>query len=140
MAGDSGRHQASIQLSDKALKETENLARAFIENDVNDQLQNIKELLEKGVKIVDVSEAGLDVSKGKLVGVSFCFTGALEIKRKEAQEMVKNLGGECKSSVSKGLTYLVQADPGSQSTKAKKARGYGTKVIGEKEFLKIVGS
>lgn len=77
-------------------------------------------------------------SGDKLAGKSFCFTGALSLKRNEAQQMVKDLGGECKSSVSRGLTYLVQADPDSESTKSKKAKKLGTRVIGEEEFLKMV--
>jgi DNA ligase (NAD+) len=47
-------------------------------------------------------------------------------------------GYEVKSSVSKGLTYLVTNDINSGSTKAKKALSYGTKIINEEEFLKLV--
>jgi len=75
---------------------------------------------------------------GKLTGKSFCFTGEICIKRPDAFKLVESMGGEIKSSVSKGLDFLVQADPKSTSTKATKARSYGTKVIGEKEFLDMV--
>jgi len=75
---------------------------------------------------------------GKLTGKSFCFTGEIGIKRNDAMRLVEQAGGEVKTSVSKGLTYLVQADPNSNSTKAQKARKYGTRVIGETEFLKLV--
>lgn len=79
-----------------------------------------------------------DRPNGKLTGQSFCFTGQISLARPDAQKLVKSLGGEVKSSVSKGLTYLVQADPSSKTTKAVKAKQYGTKVIGEEEFLKLV--
>lgn len=77
-------------------------------------------------------------SRGKLAGQSFCFTGALSIKRNDAQKIVLRLGGDVKTGVGKGLTYLVQADPASTSTKSKKAQQYGTKVIGEQEFMDMV--
>jgi DNA ligase (NAD+) len=55
-----------------------------------------------------------------------------------AKDLVEKNGGEFKTSVSKGLTYLVQADPSSNSTKTQKARKYGTEVIGPDDFLDMV--
>jgi DNA ligase (NAD+) len=75
---------------------------------------------------------------GKLTGKSFCFTGEISIKRGDAFKLVESLGGEVKSSVSRGLTYLVQANKNSASGKAQKARTYGTQVLGEKEFFDLV--
>ncbi|HUU89196.1 MAG TPA: BRCT domain-containing protein [Candidatus Glassbacteria bacterium] len=92
----------------------------------------LAKLLRNGVEIMKKQD-------GELTGKSFCFTGALNIKRSHAKKVVESLGGEFKSSVSKGLTYLVQADPASQTTKSKKALTLGTKVIGEEEFLNVVG-
>jgi len=89
-------------------------------------------------KLLDVGIIIKEEVKGKLTGMSFCFTGELTIKRPDAMRLVKELGGEVKSSVSKGLTYLVQSNPQSTSSKAEKARKYGTKVIGEREFLDLV--
>ena len=74
-----------------------------------------------------------------LEGISFCFTGELkEIKRKEAEEKVKELGGTAKSSVVKSLTYLVTNEPDSGSSKNKKAQELGVKIIDEKEFLALI--
>jgi NAD-dependent DNA ligase len=42
---------------------------------------------------------------------------------------IERLGGTVKSGVSKGLNYLVQKDPLSESNKTKKADEYGTKII-----------
>jgi DNA ligase (NAD+) len=49
-------------------------------------------------------------------GLSFCFTGELKsMKRGEAEEKIKSLGAQSKSSVVKGLSYLVTNDPTSGS-------------------------
>lgn len=73
-----------------------------------------------------------------LVGKSFCFTGELNtLKRKEAEAMVQEKGGAVKSSVTKGLTYLVTNTPDSGSSKNKKARELGTAIITEEEFLTL---
>lgn len=67
---------------------------------------------------------------------SICFTGALEtLTRNDAQKLATESGFEVKGGVTKGLTYLVMADPNSQSGKARKARELGTKLLSEKEFL-----
>jgi len=77
---------------------------------------------------------------GPLAGKSFCFTGELgSMKRPQAEELVRSLGGQPKSSVTKGLSYLVTNDPGSGSEKNKKAASFGVAIIGEPEFLKMVG-
>lgn len=76
--------------------------------------------------------------EGKLSGMSFCFTGAMEFKRKDLQKMVEENGGTNFDSVKKGLSYLVMADPNSTSTKAKKAREQGTKMITPEQFLEMV--
>jgi len=52
--------------------------------------------------------------------------------------LVESMGGEVKSSVSKGLTYLVQANKTSTSGKTQKASKYGTEIIDEKDFMKLV--
>jgi len=75
---------------------------------------------------------------GQLTGKSFCFTGQISIKRGDAQKFVESMGGEIKTSVSRGLTYLIQSNAKSTSSKSQKALKYGTEVLGEKEFLKLV--
>jgi DNA ligase (NAD+) len=74
-----------------------------------------------------------------LRGLSFCFTGELSsMKRSEAEEKIKALGAQSKSTVVKGLSYLVTNDPGSGSSKNKKARDLGIKIIDEEQFLDII--
>jgi len=72
-------------------------------------------------------------------GLSFCFTGELaSMKRNQAEEKIKALGASAKSSVVKGLSYLVTNDPGSGSAKNKKARELGVPIINEEEFLALL--
>jgi DNA ligase (NAD+) len=75
---------------------------------------------------------------GKLSGMSFVITGTLKsVSREEAADKIRSLGGVFQSSVAKGTTYLVAGGKVGAS-KLNKARSYGTKVIDEQEFLKII--
>lgn len=75
-----------------------------------------------------------------LKGLSFCFTGELNtMKRAQAEVLVKEKGGTVKSSVVKGLSYLVTNTPDSGSSKNKKAQELGTAIITEEAFLKLIG-
>ena len=91
----------------------------------------VPELLSVGVKIKEKK-------KGALTGKSFCFTGKSVRKRSELESLVSEHGGTVKASVTKGLTFLVLADPNSNSTKAQAARKNGTKCISEDDFIKMV--
>lgn len=84
---------------------------------------------------VDESKPKKEIS-GKFSGQKFCFTGTMNSPRKLLEAKVKNAGGKI-SSVSKGLNYLVIADPNSNSSKAKKARDLGVTLISEEEFLDL---
>lgn len=76
---------------------------------------------------------------GSCSGKSFCFTGALEIVRREAEKYVKANGGKI-ASVSKNLDYLVTDDPidPNGSNKMQKAIKLGIKIITGDEFNKMV--
>ncbi len=92
----------------------------------------IKRLLAVGVVPVSPSAGG------GLSGKTFCFTGALSRPRKEYENLVDKHGGSVLSGVTKDLKYLVMSDPSSGSSKAEKARKYGTECIDEAAFLAIV--
>jgi len=111
---------------------------------LNDKKELIKKLLSVGITIKGEEKV---VSKSnKLEGLSFCFTGA--IKRVDAsgvrftrdmmQNLVRENGGKI-SSVKKGLSHLVMADPNSTSSKAQKARKLGIDLLSEDDFFKMVG-
>ena len=82
-------------------------------------------------------EKKVEVKDGKLSGKSFCFTGAMDYKRSDLEKMVVDNGGTV-SSVKKGLTFLVQADPSSTSSKSVKAKSLGISIISPEEFLEMV--
>lgn len=76
---------------------------------------------------------------GKLSGQYFVVTGTLtSMGRDEAAERVRALGGTFQTSVAKDTTYLVAGGKVGGS-KLKKAQEYGTKIIDEAEFLKLIG-
>jgi len=76
-----------------------------------------------------------------LRGKTFCFTGELKtMKRGEAEEKIKAFGAQAKSSVVKGLSYLVTNDSSSGSSKNKKAEELGIPIIDEAEFIKLIST
>ena len=91
-------------------------------------------LVDKGIIILKQVDDSLP-----LTGKSFCFTGELRtMKRSDAQNLVKEKGGIVKSSVVKGLSYLVTNDSSSGSAKNEKAASLGIPVIDEDAFLSLV--
>lgn len=89
-------------------------------------------------KIIEIESIGAD---SLLSGLSFCFTGELHsMKRNEGEQLIKSNGGSVKSSVVKGLSYLVTNDTTSGSSKNKKARELGIPIINEEEFLALLES
>ncbi len=94
----------------------------------------MKELLDSGV----IKIKGESQETRKLEGLSFCFTGKLDsMSRKEAEELVREHGGKAKSSVNRGLSYLV-TNSTEKTAKFVKAQEQGTKIITEKEFLELL--
>ena len=83
-------------------------------------------------------EPQFEKKSGKLVGVNVVVTGTLEImSRDEAAARIRALGGTFQTSVAKDTTYLV-AGGKVGSSKLKKAESYGTKIINEPDFLKLL--
>lgn len=74
-------------------------------------------------------------------GMCFCFTGGLDsMTRDQAQEMVIERGGSCKSSVTGAVTHLITNTPDSGSAKNKKAASMGIPILTEIEFLKMMAT
>jgi DNA ligase (NAD+) len=95
----------------------------------------IRRLKEAGVNMKSREE-----SRGRrpLEGQVFVITGTLVgFTREEAQERLEALGAQIGSSVTRKTTCLVAGE--SPGSKLGKARELGLKVIGEREFLKIIG-
>ena len=145
-----GRSQAKnlvelgIDTVDKFLKVTkEELARlpGFKETKAERicvALHSAKSVIEKTLKHMRIKEIKMNKT-GKCANLSFCFTGAASRPRAELKQMAENAGATVSGSVNKKLDYLVIADPESTSTKAKKARELGVKLLSEDEFIVMIG-
>lgn len=94
-------------------------------------------LLEK-FKLLGV-EPVYHKASGKLAGMNFVVTGTLEtMGRDQAADKIRALGGTFQSSVAKDTTFLV-AGANVGASKLEKAKKYNIKVLGEKEFITILG-
>lgn len=90
-------------------------------------------LLDQGVVVSQE-----DVTDQLLSGKVFLFTGSLSgMSRSEAKQLVKELGGQVVSGVSKRVTHLVAGDK--SGSKLKKAKEMGIPVLNVKEFSQLVG-
>lgn len=112
----------------------------FAETTAHTLVSGLKEVKEEIDSLVDGGIITvISNSDGKFSGKSFCFTGELvTMKRADAQNLVKENGGAVKSSVVKGLSYLVTNDVSSGSSKNKKAAELGIPVINEEQFIALV--
>jgi DNA ligase (NAD+) len=123
-------------------------ANAFL-NGMKKKEEVIKNLLDVGIKIKGKEKPVMANTKAnsQITGKSFVFTGAIEridekgerYTRNRLQELVVQNGGMTPSSVAKGVSYLVQADPSSTSSKTQKAEKLGVEILSEKDFFKMLG-
>lgn len=101
---------------------------------------------EARTKAISAATASRATASNPLAGRTICFTGALSghlggerITRTRAEALAEEAGLEVRTSVSSDLDILVVADPNTQSTKARKARQCGTRVIAEMELWRQLG-
>ncbi len=93
----------------------------------------LSQFIQNGVEPV------FEKHSGSLSGKSFVITGSLEsMGRDEAAEKIRSQGGTFQSSVGKDTTYLVAGGKVGAS-KLKKAEQYGTQIIDEETFHKLIG-
>ncbi len=112
------------------------VARSIVEFFANERnRETIRKLLAAGV--TPLPEAEIEERPKPLAGKRFVFTGALkEFTRHEAEELVRALGGETASSVSRRTDYVVVGEnPGS---KLLRARELGIKTLSEEEFKELI--
>ena len=84
------------------------------------------------------SLSGPSKAKTSIKG-SICVTGSLKFgSRNKFLEFALEHGYESKAGVSRGLTYLVNNDINSNSSKNRKAKELGIKILSEDDFMKIV--
>src|SRR5574344_1388330 len=94
----------------------------------------VNELLELGIK---PQAPKAQKSTGDFVNKTFVLTGTLEtLKRDEASEMIKELGGKTSSSVSKNTSYVVAGE--NAGSKLTKAQDLGVIILSESQFLDML--
>ncbi len=143
-----GRSEASnlIAFGIDSLEKWKDLTAAQIEefpgfketkaNRISEAVESNFSLIETMAGVMSM-KASKPSSSGKLDGKSFCFTGTMTNPRKVLEQKVTDAGGQVRS-VSKELDFLVIADTSSTTTKATKARKFGTQLISEEDFLAMV--
>lgn len=93
------------------------------------------EWMRKQITSVAAAKKALSGSQ-KLAGSSFCLTGKLSQTRPHFENLIRQHGGVVKSSVTRGLDYLVVGqDAGSKKAKAQKL---GIKTISERELINLM--
>jgi DNA ligase (NAD+) len=111
------------------------IAKSIIDIVKDKEFNNVVNKLKKAG--LNFKENSRKISK-VLDGKTFIFTGSLtNYGRADAENIVRELGGNVVSSISKKIDYVVLGDePGSKFDKAK---SLGLKIIEEEEFKKIIG-
>jgi len=105
----------------------------FFQNDHN--RQNVEDLLRE-IEFEQQTPAG---SSAEMImdGLTFVITGSVEQfkNRNEVKETIESLGGKTTDSVTTKTDYLINNDNMSNSTKNKKAKELGVKIITEQELI-----
>jgi DNA ligase (NAD+) len=104
-------------------------AEKFVEG-IKDKEVIIDRLLANGVTIKDIETKEV-VMSGTMFDKTVCMTG---FRDAEMSEAIEDAGGVVKSSVVKGLTYLVVKDMEKMSGKMKKALAQGTILVDREEM------
>lgn len=95
----------------------------------------IERLKAAGVNMKSLKEKNDDQ---RFAGLTFVLTGTLPtLSRKEATEIIENLGGKASSSVSKKTSYVVAGEEA--GSKLQKATDLGIPVITQDDLLKMAG-
>ena len=95
----------------------------------------IERLKAAGVNMKSLKEKSDDQH---FAGLTFVLTGTLPtLSRKEATEIIENLGGKASSSVSKKTSYVVAGEEA--GSKLQKATDLGIPVITQDDLLKMAG-
>ena len=102
----------------------------------NPEIRNL--LTELSFENQSQEEASSDAAS--LSGLTFVITGDVHHfkNRNELKAKIESLGGKVSGSVSSKTSYLINNDSASASSKNKKAKELGVKIISEEEFLSLL--
>lgn len=93
--------------------------------------------LDNLLKEIEIAVEQIDESAQTLAGLSFVITGSLNHygNRNELKELIEEKGGKVTGSVSAKTTCLINNDVNSNSSKNKKAKELGVRIVSEEEFM-----
>ncbi|GAB4011223.1 MAG: NAD-dependent DNA ligase LigA [Bdellovibrio sp.] len=92
----------------------------------------VKKLIKIGVEVLPEIKA-----ESPITNLKICITGALTEKRSVIEERIRKNGGIVVSSVSKNTDMLVTNEQTSDSSKFKKAKELGIKIVNENELKEM---
>ncbi len=105
----------------------------------NKDNQEMLERLLKEITIINPKKSlgSLASKSGKLENKTFVLTGTMEtLSRDDAKEKIRQLGGKISGSVSARTDFVVAGEQ--TGSKLAKAKQFGIKILGEKEFLDLL--
>lgn len=133
--------RAVMEADEESLQETEGIGKV-IARSVYDyfrderNLEIVRKLEAAGVVTEEVKE---ETAGGAFEGERAVLTGKLSsMGRREAGELIRRLGGEVQSSVTKTTTLVIAGEDA--GSKLEKARAKGIPILTEEEFLKRAGA
>lgn len=133
--------RAVMEADEESLQETEGIgkviARSVYDYFRDEQnLEIVRKLEAAGVVTEEVKE---ETAGGAFEGERAVLTGKLSsMGRREAGELIRRLGGEVQSSVTKTTTLVIAGEDA--GSKLEKARAKGIPILTEEEFLKRAGA
>lgn len=112
------------------------LANDYVEYFADEKnLEEFHELLNE----LEIAETAAVDESSAISGKTFVITGSVTMwkNRNELKAYIESLGGNVSGSVSGKTDYLINNDSMSNSTKNKKAKELGVKIITEEEFKQL---
>ena len=99
------------------------------------------EILDHLLADLTIEEEQTESGDNSLEGKVFVITGSVEhfANRKELQALIESKGGKATGSVTSKISYLINNDVTSNSSKNKKAKELGIPILSELDFLKLIG-
>lgn len=96
-----------------------------------------QEIINDILKEVELEAVRENTSKQIFEGINFVITGSVEQfkNRDELKEVIEQRGGKVTGSVTSKTNYLINNDNTSNSSKNKKAKELGIRIITENEFV-----
>ncbi|HEX7080550.1 MAG TPA: exonuclease domain-containing protein [Gammaproteobacteria bacterium] len=138
-------HLAALALADGHVSERERADLEIVAHLLGIDRSTLDSLLAQTRGQLDRLGAQL-APVADLSGKRVCFTGELQaridgepVTRAVAQQLAAQAGLVVANSVTKKLDLLVAADPNTLSSKGRKARQYGIRIVAEAAFWRMLG-